>query len=619
MKISVSAPPCICVILVVVSSFRSRAFSTHPAAATCRFRARALELSSNSFGDLLGINKPPSSLLSSGSVTAAEQFIQGWNTNQIMTAMELVDDIVKFEDTNFPGSFSKKELERYLRFQAGISDRDTLVVDGVANDRSAGKIGVLFHTENSSGAFGKKGAASFELDPNSGKIRKVFLVKENSKGGEANLKVLRVASSLLGFFEPMDGEFVIDNVADVQCASGPKDFFFPRPSQSLQSSLTLPEQYFAAWNERNMIKACSIFSEDCEYDDTAFPSAFIGKEALQKHLRICADCFPSSFRFSIDDQIIGKDGSIFVQWHVENDDGALPFTRGCSFYRTQNGKITKGTDFVEPPVFKTGHILLNAQSTVDKLTAEPVRVIPLVVWATYIYIVFFSDWFYGLPATALEQRTWEEVRDLSLNFFLVSPLLHLPFAPVVHPMLEGVFNLLLSWAALFAGFLSDDRAKKPNLLPMLPMVAGMQFLTSAFLLPYLVTRSSETDDEPVYVEDLSQVAQVTESRVLAPLLTAVGSGSILWAIMARADQFGDWNARLVSFGELLRIDRVGSSFVVDLAIFAAFQGWFVDDDAKRRGMNLGSPLVALAKFLPFFGMGAYLTLRDSLPSKEDAP
>ena len=605
-------------ILVALSS-SSDAFSTRPTASTSIFRANPLSLSPNSFTDLVGINQPPSSRLSSRSVTVAEKFIDGWNTNQITTAMELVDELVVFEDTNFPGSFSKKELERYMRLDAGISDRDTLVVDGVANDRSARKIGVLFHTENAVGEFGKKGAASFELDPNSGKISKVFLVKENSKGGEANLKVLRVATSLLGFFEPMNGEFLADTVVDAPTTRGPMDFFFPRPSQSIQSSLTLPEQYFAAWNERNMIKACSIFSEDCEYDDTAFPHAFVGQDALQKHLRLCADCFPSSFRFVIDDQIIGKDGYIFVRWHVENDDGELPFTRGCSFYRTQNGKITKGTDFVEPPVLKSGHILLNARSMVGKLAEEPVRIIPLVVWAAYIFIVFFSEWFYGLPATALEQRTWEEVRDLSLNFFLVSPILHLPFAPVVHPMLEGVFNLLLSWAALFAGFLSDDRAKKPNLLPMLPMVAGMQFLTSAFLLPYLVTRSSETDEGPVYVEDLSQVAQVTESRLLAPLLTAVGSGSILWAIMARADQFGDWNERLVSFGELLRIDRVGSSFLVDLAIFAAFQGWFVEDDAKRRGMSLASPLVALGKFLPFFGMGAYLTFRDSLPSKEDAP
>ena len=45
-----------------------------------------------------------------------------------------------------------------------------------------------------------------------------------------------------------------------------------------------------------------------------------------------------------------------------------------------------------------------------------------------------------------------------LNFWLVAPALNLPFAPVVHPGLEGIFNLLLAWAAAFAGFLADGRA-----------------------------------------------------------------------------------------------------------------------------------------------------------------
>lgn len=581
-----------------------------------------LTMASNSFGDLLGSTSKAFSPAGSKSETVAERFIQEWNANRITQAMALVDDEdVNFDDTIFPTALSREELERVLRLESEISTKDLIVVDGVANDVSAGKTGIFFHTKTSSGSFGKKGAASFTLNPDTGKIKNVFIVKENSKGGDTNLKVLRGASSILDLFKSEDGGndkpsvFEDTNKVSDSSPDGPISFFFPRPALSLQSSMTLPEKYFAAWNERDMVKACSVFSDDCQYDDTAFSAPFVGKEDLENHLKICADCFPSTFQFSLDDQIVGKSGDIFVQWHVENDGKELPFTRGCSFYNIRDGKIVKGTDFVEPPVLKTGSITLNLRTALSKVAEEPARLIPFATWAAYMYVVFFSDWFYGLPATALEQRTWEEVRDLSLNFFLVSPILHLPFAPVVHPMLEGVFNLLLSWAALFAGFLSDDRPKKPNVLPMLPMVAGMQFLTSAFLLPYLVTRSTESGDEPVYIEDLPQAAQVTESRLLAPFLGAVGSGSIAWGILARADQFGDWSERLASFGELLSIDRVGSSFLVDLAIFAAFQGWFVDDDAKRRGMEQNSPLINLAKFVPFFGMAAYLTFRDPLPSR----
>ena len=75
----------------------------------------------------------------------------------------------------------------------------------------------------------------------------------------------------------------------------------------------------------------------------------------------------------------------------------------------------------------------------------------------------------------------------------------------------------------------------------------------------------------------------------------------------------------------MSIDRVGSSFLVDLAIFAAFQGWFVDDDLKRRGVVLeedgGGDLAILcnvAKYVPFFGMAVYLTLRPSLPAQGDS-
>lgn len=590
-------------------------------------------------GDLLSKNPftAAAAAATKTTTTRAEQFINAWNANRISDALDLVDDGIEFEDTIFAGPFvGKEELERTLRLMAEIPGRDKIVVDDVVVAQGSQKVGLLFHTETSTGSFGKKGTAYFNVDQDSGLIRKVFLTKESSKSGEANLTLLRRAtefSELLGSKDAKKEDTKDnDKTSTTHTASSPPpsrsppnplDWLLVKPTTTSEpsSSLTLPEQYFAAWNERDMTKAVALFSNDCEYDDTAFPAPFRGKEALENHLRLCANCFPPTFQFCVDDLVIGNDDKVLVRWHVENEGKELFFTRGCSFYNLQNGKIAKGVDIVEPAVFKVGSLQLTSQSVVSKLQAEPIRFIPLVTWFLYMYVVFFSDWFYGLPATALEQRTWEEVRDLSLNFFLVSPILNLPFAPVVHPMLEGVFNLLLSWAALFAGFLSDDRPKKPNLLPMLPMVAGMQFLTSAFLLPYLVTRSTERDDDDfvvVYQEDLTPVARVTESRLLAPFLTLVGSGSILWGILARGDTFGGWNERLTSFLELLSIDRVGSSFLVDLAIFAAFQGWFVDDDAKRRGMATSSPLVTAAKYVPFFGMAAYLTFRDSLPTREES-
>ncbi len=609
----------VCFILSLVSYGRSFTFLRSPTTGIqLRNNAARLNMMVNPFGPLL---TKSSSTANDQSPTIAEKFIENWNANRITEAMELVDDEIEFEDTIFPGPLvGKNELERTLRLRADIPNRETIVIKDIANDESAKKVGLKFQTETPAGVSNKKGAASFVLNPESGLIKKVFWVKESSKSGEENLQTLRLATSAADIFKSK-GKSEIKNelVSTTLSLEAPPNAiasFFSKKSSSSDSALTLPEQYFAAWNERDMVKACSVFSQFCEYDDTAFPQPFQGKEALERHLNICADCFPSTFAFCIDDQIIGKNGKFFVQWHVENNGEQLLFTRGCSFYSIENGKIAKGIDFVEPALFKTGSLSLITRSVVSKVSGEPIRWVPLVTWIAYMYVVFFSDWFYGLPATALEQRTWEEVRDLSLNFFLVSPIFHLPFAPVVHPMLEGVFNLLLSWAALFAGFLSDDRRQKPNVFPMLPTVAGMQFLTSAFLLPYLVTRSNEKDNALVYQEDLGQVARVTESRTLAPFLMIVGTGSILWGILARSDTFGGWNERVTSFLELLSIDRVGSSFLVDLAIFAVFQGWLVDDDVKRRGMDGNSPLVSAAKYFPFFGMAAYLTFRNALPSRE---
>jgi hypothetical protein len=97
----------------------------------------------------------------------------------------------------------------------------------------------------------------------------------------------------------------------------------------------------------------------------------------------------------------------------------------------------------------------------------------------------------------------------------------------------------------------------------------------------------------------------------------VGTGSILWGFFARQEDFGGIQERFSSLLALLSIDRVGSSFLVDLAIFGLFQGWLVDDDLKRRAVeNSDSSLYKAAKYVPFFGMAAYLALRPAIPSKK---
>lgn len=386
--------------------------------------------------------------------------------------------------------------------------------------------------------------------------------------------------------------------------------------------MTSVRKYFEAWNERDMEAACAVFDDACSYEDTQYAGAFEGKAAFKAHLFKVADALPDTFKFCIDEI---ADGGVFVgvQWHVENEGVALPFTRGCSMYKADasTGKLLSGFDVPEPAPFKPGSASLGILSIASKFIAEPIRAIPFFTWIAYVSIVFFSNGILpGTDATQLDPATWKEVLDLSLNFFLISPLLHLPFAPVLHPLLEGMFNLLLAWAACFAGFLSDGRPGRPS-GSMLPTVVGMQLLTNAIYLPYLATRSSEAaggaGGGAVYRDDLDPLeAAVGESPALGPVLATVGIGSVLWGLSARPE-FGDVSVRWASFLQLLGGDRLASSFVVDLVLFALFQGWLVDDDLRRRGVgpNECGGLRAAAKFVPFLGLCAYVFLRPALPER----
>ena len=541
-----------------------------------------------------------------------ESFISSLNSRaDPATIVEFFSDDVNFVDTSYYNPIvGKEQLLKHFYLHAGSSALSTfskttsfsaaaIVVDDIVSvsDKLSdlSKVCVMYHLADDKGKdVVDSTAITFYTITSDGKISSAFDVTEpkSPKPGDSGLKLLKTVSNLIG-----DESIVMksDNINENE------------------QSVSAVEKYFEAWNARDMKRAVSQFTEDCSVRDLQYDNAFSNRDELEKHLLRCKDCLPSSFNFVIDDIAITSQKA-GVLWHVENNGEPLSFTRGCSFYTLRNGLIESGFDIPEKAPPKTGFL----KTITSKFEAEPIRLIPAALWVAYMYILFISDGILpGANALQLEQRTWEEVRDLSINFFLVSPLLKLPFSPVVHPMLEGVFNLLLSWAAMFACFLSDERKNKPNILPFGPMLVGMQFLTSGFLLPYLFTRTPEFESQ-VYREDIDGElqAKVGEWRPLGGFLGTVGTASIIWAFIGRPE-FGEFSERYNSFIDLLSIDRVGSSFIVDLAIFAIFQSWFVDDDLQRRGVAKGELEVLrnVAKYVPFFGLAAYITLRPELPSR----
>lgn len=602
----------LCLVVPSCSAFAVGTVKNHPA------RSQGLQLHANTFPSVLDWFKPFSKESSNlnKTVSTSKDVIQSLirdindRVDPAIIASRYFEEDARVVDTAFYNPIQGREnLIRHFYLNQDSSPLSTfskksnqmIVIDNTVEEE--GRVAALYHLEDENAQkIPDSESISFYTLKN-GFITTLYdyMEPESPKPGDMGLKLLKSVSNLIG--------------------SSAKIPMMEEDTSTIGSNSQVSvERYFESWNKRNMKKAISCFSDDIRLRDTQYPDAFDGKEALEKHLLNVASCLPGSFQFVVDD--ISNDGrNVAVRWHVESNGKELAFTRGCSFYTLdqKTGLIKTGIEIPEraPPKPKPGHV----NTIMSKFKSEPIRIIPAAAWIMYMWIVFFSEGILpGANALSLEVRTWEEVRDLSINFFLVSPLLGLPFSPVVHPMLEGVFNLLLAWAAMFAGFLSDERKNKPNLFEFGPAVVGMQFLTSAFLLPYLVLRTPEKGEEDigiVFKEDISGSIQsiISEWRPLGPFLSAVGTSSILWGFFGRPE-FGSLSERFSSFTDLLSVDRVGSSFLVDLVIFALFQGWFVDDDLLRRGVKKGEMAIIrnFAKFVPFFGLAAYLTIRPELPS-----
>ena len=154
---------------------------------------------------------------------------------------------------------------------------------------------------------------------------------------------------------------------------------------------------------------------------------------------------------------------------------------------------------------------------------------------------------------------------------------------------------------------------------MLPAILGMQFLTNAFFLPYLISRDVRSGPPSANLYDYSNLTlaeRISESKWLPVLLGLVGTISITWIFIGRPE-FGDLNMRSDSYLSLVSNDRLAFSFLVDLIYYSILQGWLVDDDLNRRQRqdidSSTSPLsIPIAKYFPLFGLVHYFLFRPSL-------
>ncbi|ALF54576.1 hypothetical protein ACX27_19760 [Nostoc piscinale CENA21] len=230
------------------------------------------------------------------------------------------------------------------------------------------------------------------------------------------------------------------------------------------------------------------------------------------------------------------------------------------------------------------------------------------VWLVYVGYLLLSDIPPGESLLHITTKTLEEIFNLSMNFWLVLPIIFPTEAPVSNPTLEGLFNIVMSWGLLFWGFIIDGRNQR---FPIITFLLGTALLTNVFFLPWLGLRQANPQAPK---NALTFVEKVGESRVLPLVLAGVFVVSLSWAVLGRPE-YGDITTRWQGLLELLFSDRLAYSFVVDMLVFWLFQSWLVKDDMARRQWN-NEKILWLVRLIPFWGLIIYLWLRPSLKLEE---
>ncbi|KAL2546494.1 hypothetical protein Fot_15727 [Forsythia ovata] len=253
-------------------------------------------------------------------------------------------------------------------------------------------------------------------------------------------------------------------------------------------------------------------------------------------------------------------------------------------------------------------------SSVSELDDNVRKILQAVLWVAegvYVFWLFLLPYAPGDPVWAISSETINSLIGLSLNFFLILPLInsvgiHLMEAPVLHPMSEGLFNFVIGWTFMFAPLLFTDR-KRDRYTGSLDILWGLQmFLTNTFLIPYMAIRLNEADRDSA-PRKTSQLGIIMTNG--APVVGLVGALvcllSTLWALYGRGDgNFGDLRERWEFLLSYLGSERLAYAFIWDICLYIIFQPWLIGDNLQNiRKDKIG--LVNYLRFVPVVGLVAY--------------
>jgi hypothetical protein len=203
------------------------------------------------------------------------------------------------------------------------------------------------------------------------------------------------------------------------------------------------------------------------------------------------------------------------------------------------------------------------------------------------------EWLPLTPGWPPSEADLAPVLEDSANFFYIPDALAAlggPPADATLPALRiGLFNLAEAWVFALLPLLLEDRRRLP-LWVVLPTWLGALGLTNAFLAPYLAARAALATAEPGRARSALGTALATSCGAVA---AAVAATAVLHVAPLSAAEWGE-------FGQLCAADRTYAAFVVDLALFSAFQAYLMRDVPE------GPRTPGSLRYVPFVGLVAWL-------------
>ncbi|XVE52853.1 hypothetical protein DITRI_Ditri02bG0157700 [Diplodiscus trichospermus] len=128
------------------------------------------------------------------------------------------------------------------------------------------------------------------------------------------------------------------------------------PSQP-QDAGEVVRGFYAGINSHDLTSVEPLIAEKCVYEDLIlFPRPFIGRKALLEGYKSFIDSMSMDLQHVIEDitSTHHDSSTVGVTWHFEWKGKALPYSKGCSFYRLEmvDGKrqIVYGRDAAESSI-----------------------------------------------------------------------------------------------------------------------------------------------------------------------------------------------------------------------------------------------------------------------------